>query len=255
MSVKNPTLRTSGLTVHYGERRAIDAVSVDCYAGEICCVLGPNGAGKSTLMKAIGGSVPVTSGKVLLKGNDVTGDPDSMVGSISIAPQEARVFAGLTPTETLSFAGTMRGLAGDELRAELDHLLSVMQLNRESKTLARDLSGGMVRKLAVASALIGARSLILLDESFAGLDPEAVRLVEQELRRTADRGVAIVLVTHRLDLVQRIGDRMFMLFDGRLTREWTSAEYRSEIEGLGGDPNELYLACVERCRRSEPNPS
>lgn len=251
MSVKKPILSTADLTVHYGERRALDGVSVQCFGGEICCVLGPNGAGKSTLMKAIGGSVPVSAGRVLLEENDVTGDPDSMVGRISIAPQEARVFAGLTPTETLSFAGTMRGLTGAELRSEIEHLLAVMQLDKEKTTLARDLSGGMVRKLAVASALIGARSLILLDESFSGLDPEAVRLVEVELRRTADRGVAIVLVTHRLDLVQRIGDRMFMLFDGRLTSEWTSAEYRAEIAQLGGDPNELYLTWIERCRRAK----
>lgn len=245
----HPTLRLRGVTVDYGARRALDGVSIDFSSHAVHCILGPNGAGKSTLMRAIAGTTPVTTGAVTLLDRDVTNQPDAVIRSLSVAPQRAQVFAGLTPHETLSFAGTMRGLSGDELRDRIEHYLTVTQLHRERTTLARDLSGGMVRKLAVASALIGATAAVLLDESFAGLDPEAIRLVEDELRAAAERGTAVLLVTHRLDLVYRLADAVSMLVDGRGHARWSSQEFREAVDAYGGDPNELFLRTVREARR------
>jgi ABC-type multidrug transport system ATPase subunit len=248
MTTSEQRLIIDDLSVAYGSRIALADFSASFGDGRISCVLGPNGAGKSTLIGAIAGRIPTASGRVILSGRDVTGDPDAMIREVSFATQEARVLEGLTPSETLSFVGSLRGLEGRGLASAVNHLLEVMHLDRERATLARDLSGGMRRKLAVACALIGSPAVILLDESFAGLDPEAVRLVEDELRSTANDGSTILLVTHRLDLVYRIAERVLVLIDGQLRYDWTGERYVSSVDDVGGDPNELYLQWVREAR-------
>ena len=189
--------------------------------GEILAVLGPNGAGKSTFIKALAGIVPIASGTVRIGTADITHMPaHARLGAgLAFVPQTDNIFASMTVLDNLR-------LAGDALRerrkavARIEDLLDTFpDLRRQKGLLAGRLSGGQRQMLAVARALIGRPSVLMLDEPSAGLSPRLVGEVFAQLARIRDDGVAIVLVEQNVRAALDVADRALVLVEGRNRHE------------------------------------
>lgn len=193
----------------------VHGASVQVARGEVVTIIGPNGAGKSTLMKALIGLVGMESGRVTLRGRDVTGLPtDAIVASgLGYVPQTGNVFTTLTIHENLRVGGhLLRG----ELAARLERAYRMFPALADKRSdRARTLSGGQRQMLAIARALMTDPALILLDEPTAGLAPKVVQEVFDRLRALADAGVAVLLVEQNAKAALRNSDRAYVLVEGR----------------------------------------
>jgi len=190
-------------------------VTLDAAEGQITAIIGPNGAGKSTLIKAIAGLVPVSAGKVLHRGRDITNiRPDRMAGEgVAYVPQSDNIFRTLTVRENLELALRRAGPAGkDRLEVLFDRFPPLRDKQADS---AGALSGGQRQFLAVANALAVEPRLILMDEPSAGLSPRAAEDVLNLARRLADSGVTIVLVEQNVTQALKISDHCYILAEGR----------------------------------------
>jgi len=221
-------LEASGLHVRYGAKTVLQNIQLDLHAGEIVGLIGPNGAGKSSLIRTLAGLHPADAGTVKAGDVDIQRAPEAARGLIGMVPQNVALFDELSAEETLLLAGRLRNLEGEQLREEVRRWLTLAELTDVGQAMSKYYSGGMRRKLALGATLIGAPRILLLDESFAGLDPEATEAIEQELLRHRNAGAAILLCSHRMELLERIADRVVLLQNGHITQELT----RSGIDQL-----------------------
>jgi branched-chain amino acid transport system ATP-binding protein len=202
----------------------VHGASLEVARGEVVTIIGPNGAGKSTLMKAIAGLVGIESGRVLLRGQDVTGrSADQVVGAgLGYVPQTGNVFTTLTIHENLRVGGhLLRG----EMAARLERAYqSFPVLATKRGDRARTLSGGQRQMLAIARALMTDPSVVMLDEPTAGLAPKVVQEVFDRLRVLAQQGVAVLMVEQNAKGALRNSDRGYVLVEGRNHLQGVAAE-------------------------------
>ncbi len=215
----------------------VRGASITVSRGEIVVVLGPNGAGKSTLIKAIAGLVPVTGGRVTLAGRDITRLPAHRMvrEGLAFVPQTENVFPRMSVDDNLKLAGGVFGRAGVGRRVEAMYAL-FPDLSRQHRLDAGRLSGGQRQMLAVARALMVDPSVLMLDEPSAGLSPRLVGEVFEKLAEIRRGGVTIVLVEQNARAALAVGDRAYVLVEGRERHEGAAA-------ALWDDPTvaELYL--------------
>ena len=214
----------------------VKGASLSVAAGEIMAVLGPNGAGKSTLVKAAVGLVPVTAGRVLLDGLDITRLPAHrhVFEGLAFVPQTENVFANLDIAENLELAAALLKV---DRRERLEPVYAMFpDLARQRRLLAGRLSGGQRQMLAVARALIARPRVLVLDEPSAGLSPKLVAEVFETLRRVRAGGVTVLLVEQNVKAALALADRAAVLVEGRERIVATSAELQRD-ERIA----ELYL--------------
>ena len=215
----------------------VRGASIHAGEAEIVVILGPNGAGKSTLIKAIAGLVPVSGGQVLLDGADITATPAHQMirKGLAFVPQTENIFPLLTVEENLRVAGGI--LARSEVRPRIEEMFAMFpDLARQRRLPAGSLSGGQRQMLAVARALIVHPRVLMLDEPSAGLSPKFVEMVFARLREIRRAGLTIVLVEQNAKAALAIGDRAYVLVEGREAHE-------GPAQTLWDDPliAELYL--------------
>ena len=229
-------LEVDKLVKSYGRLKALDGMSLTVPAGCLAALVGPNGAGKSTMMRTIAGLLLPDEGRILVAGVDVTEDSGAAKRLVGLTPQELAMFDYLTAEETLRFVGDIHGVEPEVLEARIVRWLALTNLSDKRGRLVREFSGGMKRKLAVAAALVPEPPLVLLDESFAGLDPESTYALREELRSYCDRGGAVLLSSHVLDMVQGIADQVTLIVGGQhletLDRAALDATIGAEFESL-----------------------
>ena len=216
----------------------VQGASLDVSSGEILAVLGPNGAGKSTLVKALAGLVPIAGGTVRMGAADITHMPTHgrLGAGLAFVPQTENIFATMTVLDNLKIAGdALRERRSAANRVE-DLLDTFPDLRRQKSLIAGRLSGGQRQMLAVARALIGQPSVLMLDEPSAGLSPRLVAEVFAQLTRIRDGGVAIVLVEQNVRAALDVADRALVLVEGRNRHEGSA-------RALSSDPTlaALYL--------------
>ena len=217
----------------------VRGASLGVAAGEIVAVLGPNGAGKSTLVKAVAGLVPVSAGRVLLHGQDITRVPAHrrVFEGLAFVPQTENVFANLSIAENLELAAALLVRVKAERHARLQPVYAMFpDLERQRSLKAGRLSGGQRQMLAVARALIARPRVLVLDEPSAGLSPKLVGEVLAMMRTVRDSGVTVLLVEQNVKAALTVADRAAVLVEGRERIVAPCAE-------LVGDPRvaELYL--------------
>ena len=215
----------------------VRGASIDVAEREIVVVLGPNGAGKSSFIKAIAGLVPVESGMVQLAGQDITGAPAHNMVRLGLAfvPQAENVFPLMSVEDNLKVAGGI--LKPREVPARIEEMYTTFpDLARHRRIAAGNLSGGQRQMLAVARALIVHPKLLVLDEPSAGLSPKFVSMVFDMLTDIRKSGVTILLVEQNAKAALAIGDRAYVLVEGKDRHEGVASE-------LWNDPvvAELYL--------------
>ncbi|MGA7134941.1 MAG: ATP-binding cassette domain-containing protein, partial [Mycobacterium sp.] len=216
--------RTSGLTAHglaltVDGRQLLQDVSFTAKPGTLTAVIGPSGAGKSTLVKLIGGAMGRSAGVVAFDGHDVHAEYASMRSRIGMVPQDDVVHRQLTVEQALNFAAELRlppDTSADDRRQVVERVLNELELAPHKKTRVDKLSGGQRKRASVAMELLTGPSLLILDEPTSGLDPALDRQVMTMLRRLADAGRVVIVVTHSLTYVSMC-DQILLLAPGGKT--------------------------------------
>uniref|UniRef100_UPI003AADC61F phospholipid-transporting ATPase ABCA1-like n=1 Tax=Centroberyx gerrardi TaxID=166262 RepID=UPI003AADC61F len=198
-----------------GKKLAVDGLSVDFYENQITSFLGHNGAGKTTTMSILTGLFPPTSGTALINGYDIHSDMDRIRKHLGMCPQHNVLFNELTVEEHIYFYARLKGRSRDEVKIEMDQMIKDVGLPHKRKDLAKNLSGGMQRKLSVAIAFVGGSKIVILDEPTAGVDPYARRGI-WELLLKYKQGRTIILSTHHMDEADILGDRIAIISHGKM---------------------------------------
>ncbi|TYB50323.1 ABC transporter ATP-binding protein [Nonomuraea sp. PA05] len=201
------------LTVHHGQLRAVDELSLDVDEGEVLAIIGANGAGKSTLLRALAGLNPPTSGTVRLRGRDVTRLPahQRVPAGIALVPEGRRLFPSLTVEENL-LAGAYRKRTGPWTVAAVHELFPWMAERRDQN--AAQLSGGEQQAVAIGRALLSNPELLLVDELSLGLAPVVVRRIYETLPRIVGAGTTALIVEQDVTQAMRVADRVHCLLEG-----------------------------------------
>lgn len=235
-------LDVSDLTVRYGRRVAVDALSLRVDEGEIVGILGPNGAGKSTALLAIAGALAPAAGRIVVGGIDAARDPLAARARVGLADQPPTLYEFFTVSEHLEFVAEARGRPGD---ARTKELIEELGLRPVADRLVRELSFGYRQRVGLGAALAGDTRLVLLDETLNGLDPHAARAARTTLEHAAARGVAVLMSTHLLGVAERLCSRLLIVDRGRLKRDLRGADLEALLARGAGAVEELYLSLVE----------
>jgi len=226
------TLHTCDLTKSYNGRTVVRGVSVEVASGEVVGLLGPNGAGKTTTFYMTIGLTPPDSGRVILNGEDVTGDPMYVRArkGIGYLPQEPSIFRGLTVEQNILAILETLDLDGRARRARLRDLLAELGLTPLAKAPAYTLSGGERRRAEITRALVVSPKFILLDEPFAGIDPIAVTDIQKIIFHLKERGIGVLITDHNVRETLRITDRAYIVHDGVISRSGTPRSLADDEE-------------------------
>jgi ABC-2 type transport system ATP-binding protein len=226
MSDTSPLIETVELIKKYGEKLAVDNVSIKVYGGEIFGFLGPNGAGKTTTIKMIVGLLQPSSGMVKVAGYDVQAQPLLAKSSSGYVPDTPNLYAKLTGRELLGFVADLYNLDRKQVVRRIDELLRMFDLTEAADDTLDSYSHGMQQKASLAAALMHDPKVLVLDEPTVGLDPKSARLIKDILRQIADRGAAVMLSTHILEIAERMCDRIGIINKGQLVAVGTMQELR-----------------------------
>jgi ABC-2 type transport system ATP-binding protein len=220
-------IETQALVKRYGDKLAVNNVSFEVQAGEVFGFLGPNGAGKTTTIKMIVGLLQPTSGTIRVAGYDVQTQPLQAKAASGYVPDTPNLYAKLTGRELLRFVGDLYSLDRQRLAQRTEELLRVLDLNEAADQTIDSYSHGMQQKASLAAALMHDPKVLVLDEPTVGLDPKSARLIKDILRQMAERGTAVFLSTHILEIAERMCDRIGIINKGELVAVGTMNELRA----------------------------
>jgi ABC-2 type transport system ATP-binding protein len=235
-------LRLDRLSVRYGDRVAVNDLSLTVRPGELYGLLGSNGAGKTSTIKSVVGLVRPNSGHVSVFGEDVVANALATKQSIGYVPETPLLFDALTPHEFLEFVASIRGLPPDVVNARAESFAQAFQVEAELDRPISTLSNGMRQKILLIAALLHQPRLLVLDEPFNNLDPRAVRVLKDLVLRYAHQdGRAVLLSTHTMELAEQVCDRVGILDQGLLRGEGSLAELKRTVAGEHSTLESIFL--------------
>jgi ABC-2 type transport system ATP-binding protein len=244
-----------GLVKHYtgreGTVEAVRGVDLSVPAGQIFGFLGPNGAGKSTTVRMLTTLLSITSGTAHVAGVDVAQDPDGVRRRIGVALQEAGLDPRLTGRELLVLQGRLFGMRGEEAAERARQLLALVELEDAADRRVKGYSGGMKRRLDLATALVHEPEVLFLDEPTTGLDPASRLTVWEEVRRINGRGTTVFLTTQYLEEADALCQQLAIIDDGLIVREGTPAQLKADLQArVGGEVtlDDVFLDATGRTR-------
>jgi ABC-2 type transport system ATP-binding protein len=230
-SADSTLIRLSGLTHHYGERRALDQVSLEVGQGEIFGFLGPNGGGKTTLFRLLTTLRPPQAGSITLGGVSYVGDLAAVRARIGCVFQHPALDKKLKVAENLRHQGRLYGLCGRALEARIGELLERFGLADRAGSMVQDLSGGLQRRVEIAKALLHRPEVLLMDEPSTGLDPGIrTELWDYYERLRREDGITLMMTSHLLEEAERC-DRIAILDQGRIIVQGAPAALRAALGG------------------------
>lgn len=220
------------LVRRFGDFTAVDHINLRIRGGQFFGFLGPNGAGKSTTIKMLTGLLKPSGGNIRVLGFD----PQTLElkRRIGVVPEDLNLFERLTGAEMLEFTGRMYGMERASITERARELLSLMELDNESKKLIVEYSHGMKKKLSLACALIHSPEILFLDEPFEGVDALASRTLKDLLSRLTARGLTVFLTSHVLEIVERLCTDIAIIAEGRLVAHGSLEELRRGISVEAG---------------------
>ncbi len=229
------------LVKEYDGLRAVDELDLRLEAGVVLGLVGPNGAGKTTTLRCLSGIIPPTSGRILVDGHDLDKDRVPARQALAFVPDEPRLFEDLTVRDHLAVIARLYGVS-DGARRGAD-LLARFDLADREDAYPSELSRGMKQKLMIALALLHRPRLLILDEPLTGLDPAAMRRMKRTLQEMAREGMAVMVSSHMLHLVEEICDEILILQKGRKILEGSLAEIRARLPELdaSADLEEIFM--------------
>lgn len=209
-------LKAIGLKKCYKKRVVVKEVSMTIASGEVVGLLGPNGAGKTTCFYMIVGLLPMDSGQIFLKDQDITKFPIFKRAELGLSylPQEASIFRKLTVSENIQAILELQALPREEIDTRLHQLLEDLQITHIAHEPAISLSGGERRRVEIARALATSPAFILLDEPFAGIDPIAVIEIQKIIQFLKERSIGVLITDHNVRETLDICDRAYIINEG-----------------------------------------
>lgn len=221
-------LQIEHLTKSYGEKKAVDDLSLHIAQGEIYGFIGHNGAGKTTTLKAVAGILQFDEGEIKIGGVSVKADPLTCKGKMAYIPDNPDLYEFMTGIQYLNFIADIFGVSS-EVRAERIRIYADrFELTKDLAQPIAAYSHGMKQKLAIISAWIHEPKLIIMDEPFVGLDPTAAHLLKEMMREVCDQGGAIFFSTHVLEVAEKLCDKVAIIKQGKLIRSGTMEEVKGD---------------------------
>ncbi len=226
-----PAIVVDGLVVRFGEVEAVRGISFAVRSGEAFGLLGPNGAGKTTTIRILTTLLRPTAGRAAVAGHDVVKDGLAVRQAIGYVPQAISIDGALTAHENLEFYGRVNGLSRRERRERIEQAVEAMALESFLDRLGRQLSGGMLRRLEIATALLKQPQVLFLDEPTLGLDPTARRVVWDRLEALREEaGTTILVTTHQMEEADRQCERLAILELGEIAAIGSPDELREQFD-------------------------
>ena len=222
------------LVKKYGSFTAVDGVTLEVAPGEIHGFLGPNGAGKTTTIRMIAGLLKPTSGRILVNGHNLESEPERAKASLGFIPDRPFIYEKLTAGEFLRFHAGLYGLDGLGVMERVREMLELFELSGWEDELVESFSHGMKQRLVMCAAFLHRPEAVLVDEPMVGLDPRGARLIKDVFRRMSERGVAILMSTHTLEVAQEMCDRISIILKGKIIARGTVPELRA----MAGNPDD-----------------
>jgi ABC-2 type transport system ATP-binding protein len=230
----------SGVSQRFGAHLALDSLDLSVAAGECFGLLGPNGAGKTTTIRLLVTLLPVVTGEVRVFGLDVTRQAMAVRRLLGYVPQQLSIEGALTGRENVMWFARLFDIPRRERDARVDQALELMDLADAAGRMAGTYSGGMVRRLELAQALVNRPPLLVLDEPTVGLDPVARDSVWERVRELQDQhGTTVLLTTHYMEEADALCDRVGLMHDGRLRALGSPADLKSEL-GPGATLEDVF---------------
>ena len=221
-------LRIEHLTKTYGEKKAVDDLSLHIAPGEIYGFIGHNGAGKTTTLKSIAGILQFDAGDIHIGGISIREDPLACKHMMAYIPDNPDLYEYMTGIKYLNFIADIFGVSADDRQARIRDYAARFELTDDLAQPIAAYSHGMKQKLAVISAWLHQPRLILMDEPFVGLDPKAAHLLKGMMRELCDAGGAIFFSTHVLEVAEKLCDKVAIIKGGRLIRSGTMEDVKGD---------------------------
>ena len=212
----------------YGEKKAVDDLSLHILPGEIYGFIGHNGAGKTTTLKAVAGILQFDAGEILIGGTSIKADPLACKREIAYIPDNPDLYDYMTGIKYLHFIADIFGVSADERLHRIRDYAARFELTDDLAQPIAAYSHGMKQKLAIIAAWLHQPRLILMDEPFVGLDPKAAHLLKGMMREVCDQGGAIFFSTHVLEVAEKLCDKVAIIKGGRLIRSGTTEEVKGD---------------------------
>jgi ABC-2 type transport system ATP-binding protein len=229
-AIEIPAIEVAGLSQRFGDHVAVDSIDLRVDTGEVFGLLGPNGAGKTTTIRLLVTLLPVQSGRASIFGLDVRRDAMAVRQLLGYVPQQLSVEAALTGRENVAWFARLFDVPRRERKARVDEVLELMDLTDSADRLAATYSGGMIRRLELAQALVNRPPLLVLDEPTVGLDPVARDSVWMRVRELQRRsGTTVLLTTHYMEEADVLCDRVGLMHRGRLRAVGAPAELKAAL--------------------------
>ena len=221
-------LRIENLTKTYGEKRAVDNLSLHIAPGEIYGFIGHNGAGKTTTLKAVVGILQFDKGEVFIKGESIRKNPLACKQKIAYIPDNPDLYEFMTGIKFLNFIADIFGVPEEKRQERIRKYADLFEMTENLAQPIASYSHGMKQKLAIISAWIHEPKLIIMDEPFVGLDPKAAHILKQMMREICDAGGAIFFSTHVLEVAEKLCDKVAIIRNGQLIQSGTMQEVKGD---------------------------
>ena len=221
-------LKIEHLTKQYGEKKAVDDLSLHIEAGEIYGFIGHNGAGKTTTLKACTGIMDFDQGDILINGHSIKNDPIACKRDIASIPDNPDLYEFMTGIQFLNFIADIFEISEKDRDERIKKYADAFELTDSLGQSVSEYSHGMKQKLAIISALIHQPKLVLMDEPFVGLDPKASHLLKGMMRELCDSGSAIFFSTHVLEVAEKLCDKVAIIKQGRLIKSGTMEDVKGD---------------------------
>ena len=221
-------LRIKNLTKAYGDKKAVDDLSLYIQRGEIYGFIGHNGAGKTTTLKSVVGILDFDEGEILIDSKSIRKSPVECKRLIAYIPDNPDLYDFMSGIKYLNFVSDIFGVASDERQEKIRKYADAFELTKDLAQPVSSYSHGMKQKLAVISAWLHSPKLIVMDEPFVGLDPKAAFILKEMMREHCDKGGAIFFSTHVLEVAEKLCDKVAIIKQGTLIKSGTMEEVRGD---------------------------
>ena len=221
-------LKIENLTKDYGNKKAVDGLSLHIHAGELYGFIGHNGAGKTTTLKACCGILNFEEGEIYVDGVSVRENPLACKGKIAYIPDNPDLYGYMSGIQYLNFIADVFKVAADVRETRIHQYAADFELTESLAQPISTYSHGMKQKLAVIAALIHEPKLMIMDEPFVGLDPKAAHTLKGLIRDLCNRGGAIFFSTHVLEVAEKLCDKVAIIKGGKLVKEGTMDEVKGD---------------------------
>lgn len=219
-------IQVSNLEKKLGDVQALKGISFEIKAGEFYGLLGPNGAGKTTTINILSSIIKPDRGSVLINGIDLLGQPEKCRRLIGVVPQEIALYDQLSAWDNLMFWGSLYDVGEAELKEKVNEMLKLFGLYDRRNDIVKNYSGGMKRRINIASALLHSPQVLFMDEPTVGIDPQSRNLIFEVIEQLHRSGMTVIYTTHYMEEAERFCDRIGIIDNGQIIAQGTLEELK-----------------------------